>query len=194
MEQERDLSTSKVIAPNKTKTVEVTCLFHYKTLQLIFNIEDNLFVKDLRKIIQDHPEHQEPVALVKDSNNEHLEDDQMICDVSETDPDDVEPNRVLRVTVYQFLTISFYEKNGRVHTNTESKDEIYVVKSNSETVQMMLNKFNSRELKQYRLHPTMNNLSSSGSKKIRKDTVLLSLDSGSTIHVEDDENGNCVLN
>ena len=93
-------------------------------------------------------------------------------------------NRLARLTIYKVFTITFHEKYKRFHTNTEPEDEVYVVYHTSETVQMMLNSFERRELKQYKLDSTMNKLSVTG-KKIEKKTLLVSLDSGSTIHVKD---------
>ena len=135
----------------------------------------------------------ELVAIVKESNDEHLgvdHDEQMICDVAETD---AESNGVLRVTAYKFLNIKFHEKNSESDTNTESKNEVYVVKKDSETVKMMLDIFNARESKRYKLHPTMNHSSSETQKKITRNTLLVSLESGSTIHIKDEERV-CVIN
>ena len=198
MEQDEDVSTTiKVIAPNKIKNVEVTCAYHSKIFNhynetVTFNIEGTLFVKDLRRTIQNFKK-KELVAIVKESNDEHLgvdHDEQMICDVTETN---AESNGVLRVTAYKFLNIKFHEKNSESDTNTESKNEVYVVKKDSETVKMMLDIFNARESKRYKLHPTMNHSSSETQKKITRNTLLVSLESGSTIHIKDEERV-CVIN
>ena len=117
----------------------------------------------------------------------------MICDVALMYRDNLKP--LLSVKVHKLFTISFHEKYRRIKTNTESKDENYIVDVTSETVQMMLEKFERRESKRYKLHPTMN---SSTRGKIRKSTLLVSLDSGTIIHVmdkkdKDDEHRKCIL-
>ena len=70
---------------------------------------------------------------------------------------------------------------------------IYIVRNSNKTVQMMLDEFERRERKRYNLYPAMNNSSSKTQKKITRNTLLVSLESGSTIHVKDGERV-CVIN
>ena len=55
--------------------------------------------------------------------------------------DNLEP--LFRVKVHKLFTISFHEKYSRKKTNTDPKDENYIVDVASETVQMMLEKSNA---------------------------------------------------
>ena len=187
MEQKGDLAIKVVVSKARTVDIEVTCCFQYQKDKYMFtlnDVEDNLLVKDVRKMIQDRIQHQGPIVIKQVHPEEnHIEDKQMICDIHAVYGGETS-NRLARLTIYKVFTITFHEKYKRFHTNTEPEDEVYVVYHTSETVQMMLNSFERRELKQYKLDSTMNKLSVTG-KKIEKKTLLVSLDSGSTIHVKD---------
>lgn len=192
MEQEGDFAIKVCVSKANSVDVRVTCLFqnqHDEPLQFTLNnVEDNLFVKDLRKMVQDQLQHQGPVALkdeAKQDEQHHLEDNSMICDLSKMHFDGKTSDNVVGITIHKFFIISFREKYKRYHTKTKPDDEVYIIEDTSETVQIMLRKFNRRELKRYKIHSKMmNNLSVNG-KKIDKHTLLVSLDSGTVVHLKE---------
>lgn len=197
MEQEGDLVIKVIVSKPKIVEVHVLCSFRLQNGQplqfTITDVEENLLVKDLQEMIQNRIQHQEPVVIKEADRERHLEDNTMICDIPKIYYSDT-PNPSVRIAVHKFFTISFHEKYRRIRTNTKTGNEIYIVRNTNKTIKMMLDEFEHREKKRYKLHPTMNYSSSVTKKKFTKKTKLNSLDSGSIIHVKDKrdrEENNC---
>ena len=140
MEQEGDLVIKLIVSKPKIVEVHVLCSFqfqHGQPLQFtITDVEENLLVKDLQKMIQNRIKYQEPVVIKEADQERHLEENTMICDIPKIYFTGT-PNPAVRITVYKFFTISFHEKYRRIGTNTKSVDEIYIVRNTKKTVQMM---------------------------------------------------------
>ena len=159
IEQEGGINTSEklvikvIVSKAKTVEVRVTCAFPLQNdTQFLLNVEDNLFARDLRQIIQDRIFHQGPLAMEVNEPVLLLKDSKMLFDIPEG-YSDLSQGGLLRVTVYKVMTISFHERYKRIMTNTKPNDEIYIVKDTTETVQkswINLNAENGNNTKSFR--------------------------------------------
>ena len=192
---EEELMIKVVISKATTVRVSVRCAFPVKhdkiddneenslwsTQQFVLEVGENIMNRDLRQMIQDRiqqQQQQQPQQQQHEQGTLAMKINGSLYRDSHTMLYHIVGKQSATVEVFKTVTIRFPKGNGN-----EKRNINYIVEDSTETVRNMLDKFGQIRSQKYKLDWRKNH-SNTINSNIQPDTLLVSSDSGITIHLK----------